>query len=542
MGTSTDAYYGMDFDPSATTLYALNDTTDKLGTIDLATGAFTGLVACPPGGGATNWSGLSIDPVDGTFWASTATDLFTIDPATGISTLVGPFTAASLMIEIAAGPDGLMYGHDISSDSIYLIDKTTGTATLVGPTGYAANYAQGMDFDNSDGTLYIFLYIGSGANVFGTVNLMTGAVTPLAVDSPQGEFEGAIKVASDVTWLSENPTSGSVAPGDCVTVDVTFDSTGLIDGEYTADLIISSNDPYTPQVTVPVSLTVGEPTPIPTDTPTSTPTGIPTNTPTNTPTATPTIIPTNTPTATRTPTVTPTPTPDCVNDGDVNDDGVLTAEDALMAFEFVLEREIPTYVEFCAADCNGDEELTAGDPQGIFLEIMGLGYCVESVPEYVRSDSTSGMLTQTAPELLQYSPGMIWTNVCIPEEAGYDDSLLCLEVMVSTRTVPLDAFSLKLHFPGNRLELIACETGDIDPGWVMFSSNISPQAAAKDVPGESVLNVAAFATDPVAEKNLDGCLFRVFFHVIEPGDAKIYLTDLKDDLAAFETQSLFVDM
>ena len=52
VGTSTNAYYAMDFDPSATTLYAINDTTDMLGTIDLATGAFTPLVSCPPGGGA----------------------------------------------------------------------------------------------------------------------------------------------------------------------------------------------------------------------------------------------------------------------------------------------------------------------------------------------------------------------------------------------------------------------------------------------------------------------------------------------------------
>ena len=48
-----------------------------------------------------------------------------------------------------------------------------------------------MDFDNEDGTLYIFLYRGSGANVYGTVNLATGVVTALASTNPTGEFEGA---------------------------------------------------------------------------------------------------------------------------------------------------------------------------------------------------------------------------------------------------------------------------------------------------------------------------------------------------------------
>jgi hypothetical protein len=189
IGTSTNAYYGMDFDPTGTTLYALNDSTDQLGTIDLATGAFTALVPCAPL--SSNWTGLTIDPATGTFYASDATTLYTIDPSTGTPTAIGPF-GTSLMIDIAMNTAGEMYGHDIGADSIYRINPATGAATLLGLTGYAANYAQGMDFDNADGTLYIFLYQGGGTNVYGTVDLTTGAVTPLAINSPLGEFEGAI--------------------------------------------------------------------------------------------------------------------------------------------------------------------------------------------------------------------------------------------------------------------------------------------------------------------------------------------------------------
>jgi len=192
IGTNTYSYYGMDFDPNAEVLWALNDTTDELGTINLSTGSFTGVVACPPGGGADNWTGLTIDPITGTFFASTATNLYTINPATGIAASVGAF-GVDLMIDIAINANHEMYGHDIATDSIYSINISTGSATLIGGTGYDANYAQGMDFDNEDGTLYIFLYIGGGANVYGTVNLSTGAVTALSTSSPQGEFEGAIK-------------------------------------------------------------------------------------------------------------------------------------------------------------------------------------------------------------------------------------------------------------------------------------------------------------------------------------------------------------
>lgn len=60
----------------------------------------------------------------------------------------------------------------------------------------------------------------------------------------------------DVPWLSENPTSGTVPVGESIVVEVTFDSTGLTPGQYLASLDIHSNDPDTPVVNVPVSLTV----------------------------------------------------------------------------------------------------------------------------------------------------------------------------------------------------------------------------------------------------------------------------------------------
>ena len=241
-------YYGIDFDATATTLYALNDTTDELGMIN-ADGSFTTIVACTPPS-ETDWTGLAIDPVTNELYASTAANLYRLDPAACSPVLVGPFGGgSSLMIAIAIGPQGVMYGHDIATDLIYTIDTATGAATAVGPTGYNANFAQGMDFDNDDGTLYIWLYEGSGANVYGTVDLATGAVTPLASSNPLGEFEAATQTStvctnpSNVPWLSVDPDNGTTVPDDNATVDVTFDSTGLAVGTYNANLCIFSNDP-----------------------------------------------------------------------------------------------------------------------------------------------------------------------------------------------------------------------------------------------------------------------------------------------------------
>jgi hypothetical protein len=67
-----------------------------------------------------------------------------------------------------------------------------------------------------------------------------------------------------------------------------------------------------------------------------------------------------------------TPTPLCINHGDVDFNGVLTAGDAQMTFNIVLGTMIPTYEEECAADCDGNGTVTAADAQRIFLSVLGL--------------------------------------------------------------------------------------------------------------------------------------------------------------------------
>jgi uncharacterized repeat protein (TIGR01451 family) len=217
LSTSAAAIFGYDYDASATTLYALNYDTNEFGTFDPSTGTFTAIGPSVPGAGE-NWTGLTIDPSSDTFYASASacgsySNLYTLDPATGTPTVVGDITGATCVIDIAMNPSGDMYAHDIVTDSMYQVDPSTGAGTLLGPTGYPANYAQGMDFDNDDGTLYIFLYQGGGANVYGTVDLVTGAVTPLATNNPLGEFEGAIPIPGVVTKGTLNGTVTEAGTG-----------------------------------------------------------------------------------------------------------------------------------------------------------------------------------------------------------------------------------------------------------------------------------------------------------------------------------------
>ena len=194
VGTSTAPVFGYDYDSTLSTLYAIDTAANTLSISD-------GVGGLAPVGPLNNplgeaWTGLAVDPMTDTIYASAvscnvSSSLYTVDPATGASTLIGTDTLGLCMIAIAMNCDGELYGHDIITDSIYLIDTATGAHTLVGPTGLAANFAQGMDFDNEDGTLYIHGYTGGGTNTYGTVDLGSGAITPVNVDNPLGEFEGA---------------------------------------------------------------------------------------------------------------------------------------------------------------------------------------------------------------------------------------------------------------------------------------------------------------------------------------------------------------
>jgi hypothetical protein len=90
-----------------------------------------------------------------------------------------------------------------------------------------------------------------------------------------------------------------------------------------------------------------------------------------------TTVPTPTPAPTYTPTPTPTEPSTCINNGDVNNDGVITAADAQITFLIALGSYTPTYEEECAADCNGNGIVSAGDAQQVFLTALGSSTCAD---------------------------------------------------------------------------------------------------------------------------------------------------------------------
>lgn len=67
----------------------------------------------------------------------------------------------------------------------------------------------------------------------------------------------------------------------------------------------------------------------------------------------------------------------CINNGDVNQSGDITAGDAQMTFQIALGQYSPTPEEECCADCNGDSTVTAGDAQAVFMAALGTGTCAD---------------------------------------------------------------------------------------------------------------------------------------------------------------------
>jgi len=70
------------------------------------------------------------------------------------------------------------------------------------------------------------------------------------------EYSNSIDSHGGPVWLAVDPMSGTVVPGGAARLDVTMDATGLVEGEYDADVVIETNDPAHQTMTIPVSMTV----------------------------------------------------------------------------------------------------------------------------------------------------------------------------------------------------------------------------------------------------------------------------------------------
>jgi hypothetical protein len=68
--------------------------------------------------------------------------------------------------------------------------------------------------------------------------------------------------SSDVPWVTQSSTSGTIAPAGSEGVLINIDMCGLAGGEYLVDLRLDSNDPIHSRLVVPMTLFVVVPVPV----------------------------------------------------------------------------------------------------------------------------------------------------------------------------------------------------------------------------------------------------------------------------------------
>jgi subtilisin family serine protease len=122
---------------------------------------------------------------------------------------------------------------------------------LAGYTGTPAPNQAAMVLGNDNRTIFKGFEDGQNDADLDTDGVPDGVElwTNLIAGIEQGFF-------SDVPWLSETPTSGTLAPGETESIQVTVDTTGLAPGVYDARLTILSNSARRPSLRVPVRLIV----------------------------------------------------------------------------------------------------------------------------------------------------------------------------------------------------------------------------------------------------------------------------------------------
>lgn len=72
----------------------------------------------------------------------------------------------------------------------------------------------------------------------------------------------ALQFAAEPDWLSNNIFSGTLFNGNSAAVVLTFRSEDYPFGDYSMDMVVTSNDPLSPSVTVPIKMTIQDPVPV----------------------------------------------------------------------------------------------------------------------------------------------------------------------------------------------------------------------------------------------------------------------------------------
>ncbi len=246
-------------DKDPTKLYALNGEANSLYTIDTKTGEAIRIGKTVPRIGEA-WTAMTATGDGALYGASTSlsrSTLYSINRSTGRALPIGEITNGRCVAAIAVNSSRQIYGLDLCTDVFLWIDSATATGVVIGSLGFDANYAQSMAFENRSGTLYLAAYNNATQRgEFRIVDTASGN-TRVVGSFPDGAQTGCLAVAADpeAPWLEVSPKSGAISAKGRIPITVTFDSKGLSEGTYKAEIRAVNTTPYG-AFTIPVTMEV----------------------------------------------------------------------------------------------------------------------------------------------------------------------------------------------------------------------------------------------------------------------------------------------
>lgn len=111
-----------------------------------------------------------------------------------------------------------------------------------------------LDMSSNQGASWL---VGASPGNFDRENLSNNSSMgrPSDIDGISG---GNWLLRAQGSYVAFEPISGSVAAGNTATVDITFDGTSLGTGAYDGNAVVSSNDPESPEITLPFDFFVAD--------------------------------------------------------------------------------------------------------------------------------------------------------------------------------------------------------------------------------------------------------------------------------------------
>lgn len=171
----------------AAVLYAIDDGSNSLVTIDRTTGAVT--VVGATGVATGDFGDLTYDSANNSlYWVPGRgnNNLYTISQTTGVATLVGAHNINDMFGLAYDSANNTLYGSD-TAGNFYSLSTTTGAATLIGNNTI---YPGGLAYVSATNTLY---ESASGGGTFYSINPANGAMTTITTAGPRLNDNG-------ITW------------------------------------------------------------------------------------------------------------------------------------------------------------------------------------------------------------------------------------------------------------------------------------------------------------------------------------------------------